>query len=49
MCRNAVWWADSQFKEYRRLIFIVEPCIDKISVSSNQLMHIFIKKHIKIT
>jgi len=23
---------------------ILEPCIDKISVNSNQLMHIFIKK-----
>jgi len=28
--------------------FIVEPCMDKISVNSNQLMHIYIKKHIKI-
>ena len=27
--------------------FIVEPCIDKISVSSNQLMHKFIKNTLK--
>jgi len=28
--------------------FIVEPYIDKNIINSNQLMHIFIKKHIKI-
>ena len=30
------------------LSYIVEPCVDKIIVISNQLLHIFIKKHIKI-
>jgi len=33
---------------FPELSFIVEPCIDKISVSSNHLVHIFIRKHIKI-
>jgi len=27
--------------------FIVEPCIDKSVISSNQLMHIFIKNALK--
>ena len=34
--------------DHTSLSFIVEPCIDKISVNSNQIMHIFIKKHIRI-
>jgi hypothetical protein len=37
-----------QFIYYIPLHFIVEPCIDKNIINSNQLMHIFIKKHIKI-
>ena len=34
-----------EWREHMEISFIVEPCIDKSIISSNQLMHILLKAH----